>query len=117
MWDLNDVTEIKYTGGYRYHIVFDDGTSGEVDFSGYLNQGPVFAPLRDPEFFKKARIEGGTIAWPNGADVAPESLYERVSASSTEKHLRKRAKRSGTEKPRGAMAKLRKVKTEERHNP
>jgi len=81
MWDMNDVTKIRYTGGYRYHIVFGDGTSGEVDFAEYLDKGPVFAPLRDLEFFQQARIEGGTIAWPNGADIEPESLYGRIERS------------------------------------
>jgi hypothetical protein len=78
MWNLNDVTEITYKGAYCYHIVFDDGTSGDVDFAEYLDKGPVFAPLRDLDFFQRARLEGGTISWPNGADIAPESLYEKV---------------------------------------
>ena len=98
MWNLNDVTEIRYAGGYHYHIVFDDGTSGEVDFAEYLDKGPVFAPLRDLEFFQQARIEGGTIAWPNGADIASETLYERIQMS----------------KFQAAMAKVADVEPEER---
>ena len=77
MWNLNDVREIQYHSDYRYRVVFDDGTSAVVDFAEYLDQGPVFVPLRELDFFKKARIEGGTIAWPNGADIAPETLYEK----------------------------------------
>ena len=68
---------IEYRFGHSLLITFDDGVSGVVDMSEYLRRGPVFAPLQDIEFFRKARIEGGTIAWPNGADIAPESLYEK----------------------------------------
>jgi hypothetical protein len=78
MWNMNDVVEVKYKSGFVYHVVFDDGKSGDVDFSEYIGRGPVFEPLRDLALFKKATIEGGTISWPNGADVAPETLYEKV---------------------------------------
>ncbi len=77
MWNLNEIIQIEYQGGFSFRIVFDDGVSAVVDFSEYLERGPVFAPLREVEFFRQAQIEGGTIAWPNGADIAPESLYEK----------------------------------------
>lgn len=81
MWDLNDVVSIEYRQDYVYHITFDNGLEGDIDFSEYIGRGPVFEPLRDQAFFRKARIEGGTISWPNGADVAPETFYEKLETA------------------------------------
>lgn len=83
MWDMNELTSIEYRGGYVYHVAFDDGLEGDVDLSGSIERGPVFAPLRDLAYVRKAQIEGGAIFWPNGADIAPETLYEQVGASAS----------------------------------
>jgi hypothetical protein len=70
----------EYRGDFRIHLVFNDGVENSVDFSAWL-QGPVFEPLRDQAYFRRFFIEGGTVTWPNGADIAPETLHERAKAS------------------------------------
>jgi hypothetical protein len=71
---IPSVTEARYAGGFRIRVVFDDGSANTIDFRQWFN-GPVFAPLKDETYFQRFFLEGGTVAWPNGADIAPETLY------------------------------------------
>ena len=71
------VVEARYVKGHTVWLRFNDGTSGEVDLSGELD-GPIFAPLRDVEVFKRFTIAYHTLTWENGADFAPEFLRERA---------------------------------------
>lgn len=75
MTRLPHVVAAEYRGGFRIHLVFDDGREKTVDFQQWLD-GPVFEPVKDPGYFQRFILEAGTIGWPNGADIAPETLYE-----------------------------------------
>jgi hypothetical protein len=76
---LPTVAGVAVIGDYRLHLLFDDGTVGDVDFSSMEWSG-VFEPLRDPAYFAQVLVdpESGTIVWPNGLDMAPEPPYEEA---------------------------------------
>jgi hypothetical protein len=76
------VTGAEYAGGHRIRLTFDDGLRGVVDFRPWLDgPGPIFLPLKKVEYFRKFRLEGCTLAWPDGEDIAPETLYEEAKKS------------------------------------
>ena len=74
------VIRATYEGDFRIHLTFHDNLQGTVDFQGWL-EGPVFEPLKERTYFQHFFIDGGTVAWPNGADIAPETLYESIKHS------------------------------------
>lgn len=63
---------------------FSDGDERMVDFSPWL-RGPVFQPLHATREFKKFFLSGGTVCWPNGADIAPETLRQAEDVSPPER--------------------------------
>ncbi len=77
------ITRATYLQDYRLELEFNDGSSGIVDLSDELNK-PIFQPLKIIDYFKNFKLNSWTIAWDNGADFAPEFLYER-----TKKHVAK----------------------------
>ena len=72
--------QVRVLDGFRLSIKFEDGVRGIVDLKDRLF-GPVFEPLRDPDIFRQAGIdEYGVVCWPNGADLAPDALHERLAS-------------------------------------
>lgn len=71
------IKSVKYLGGHRLWVAFDDGTEGQVDLRSCL-QGPVFEPLQAESYFSRVSVdpELETIVWPNGADFAPEFVKQ-----------------------------------------
>ena len=83
---MERITRIEARPTFVLYVEFDDGVKGEYDMKDRLN-GPVFAPLRDPAFFAQVTLaEWGAPIWPNGVDIAPDALHERLSRSSFESH-------------------------------
>lgn len=72
---LPTVIDAEYHGGYRIRLTFNDGVAETIDFANWL-EGPVFEPLKDVAYSQRFFLEGGTVTWPNGADIAPETLHE-----------------------------------------
>lgn len=74
------IEEVEALDDHKLKIEFEDGISGVVDVSDRLH-GPVFKPLKDPEYFSRVEVdEYGAIRWPNGADLAPDALYEEIKS-------------------------------------
>ena len=75
---MERITRVEVRRPFVLYVEFDDGVKGEYDMSGRLN-GPVFAPLRDPAVFAQVKLaEYGAPVWPNGVDIAPDTLHEHL---------------------------------------
>ena len=76
---IPQVIEARHVKDYRVWVKFQDGTEGEIDLKNEL-WGEVFEALKDISFFQTLKVdpELHTIVWPNGADLAPEFLYQQL---------------------------------------
>lgn len=75
------LVDAVYRGDYRVFVRFNDGKESEIDLENYIkskNDETVFAPLKELDVFQTVRYDSDldTIVWANGADIAPERLYE-----------------------------------------
>lgn len=80
---MDRVTAVRALPTYRLEIEFSDGIRGVLDYEDRLF-GPMMEPLRDPARFAEVGLdEFGVICWPNGADLAPDAIYDRLKAGAT----------------------------------
>jgi Protein of unknown function (DUF2442) len=77
-----DVVSVKPLGGYSLRVAFSDGTAGVHDFSATAaRDGEMVRPLKDPAFFARVFVELGALTWPNGFDLDPIALHDRMAAA------------------------------------
>ena len=70
-----EITKAEYLEGYKLRIHFNNGEIRITDLEASL-EGPIFESLKNIEEFRRFSIPYNTIQWENGADFAPEFLYE-----------------------------------------
>ncbi len=73
--ELVTIIHAEYKQDFKIFLKFNDGLTGIVDLNNQL-EGEIFEPLKNPDYFKKFSLDAWTIGWENGADFAPEFLYE-----------------------------------------
>jgi len=78
------VARVEAKPRMRLRVEFVDGTSGEARLEAFLESprvaGTVFEQLRDPAVFAQVRVQLGAVTWPNGADIAPDAMYDAIRA-------------------------------------
>jgi Protein of unknown function (DUF2442) len=76
------VTVVTALADARLRVTFVDGTIGEVHMKSFLQNpnvdGTIFEPMRDPVLFAQAQVVLGAVQWPNGADLAPDAMYDAI---------------------------------------
>jgi len=74
---LYDIIGARPLEDRRLFLTFHDGASGTIDLGAMIRFDGVFAALRDADYFALVRVdpEFGTVVWPNGADLCPDTLH------------------------------------------
>jgi|SRR5437660_8404784 len=79
------VTSVVVLPDAQLDVSFVDGTTGKVEMRAFLSSptvdGTVFESLRDPALFAEARVVMGAVQWTNGADLAPDAMYDAIRES------------------------------------
>ena len=88
MKKLIRVREVEPLHDFVVRFTFTNGEERDIDLDQYI-EGPIFQPLRDdPALFRAAYVAHGTISWPNGADIDPDTVYLGLPPDPSEEEWR-----------------------------
>ncbi len=76
-----DVVDARHIEGYKIELAFEDGRKGVVDLKDYAKKGGLFSRFEDMDYFRRFYVNGdlGALCWPDGLDIAPETLYHEAT--------------------------------------
>ena len=100
---MHTIKKVEYISGYKLKLYFVSGKIKIFDMEERLKTAKnMFLPLKDIEFFKKVKCEDGTIVWPNGVDLCPDTLYAmgKDVSQSTKKRRKAATKLKSRKKPK-----------------
>ena len=108
MWDMNEVTKVEYRGEYVYHILFDDGLQGEIDFSVYLSREASLSRLRTGPFSPGRPWRVAPLPGQTGLTLPPRRSMRNYSmaASRTSGHAKSRVLPGSDLRPRKPSKRL-----------
>jgi hypothetical protein len=78
-----DVAEVSPVGNRTLAVRFADGLTGTVRLDQAYCTG-VFSPLLDENILELAAVQYGVVVWPNGLDLAPDTMYREIQQSPTQ---------------------------------
>ena len=81
---IPDVIDFEILPDYRIKVTLSNGKTGIFDVTPYLNKG-IFTDLKDYAYFKRARIDFGTLVWPNEQDFSPETIEIKMEETGHDK--------------------------------
>jgi hypothetical protein len=82
MPEMTKIKKVHLNGGKRLTLTFTDGACGVHDLVWLFEKsGPMLEPLREQAFFDRVFLEMGALTWPNGFDLSPWNVRERMEAA------------------------------------
>jgi hypothetical protein len=85
---IPDVIAFEILSDYKIKVTLSTGKTGIFDVTPYLDKG-IFTELKDYNYFKRARIEFGTIVWPNEQDLSPETIEIKMEEAGHNESLQR----------------------------